>query len=111
MDIKGANEAIKMLNDFSDAIQRAKHLDGHIIMSDSQRIASTKEEINERGSLKDRLAQTDEEAETIARVEDIRDGRPSSEPVDLTTEQQEAVDDAIVERLVDDFIKNTIFRE
>lgn len=104
--MKGVDETIDTFKQFQSMLARLKSANQQVIMYDSVRLAPTGTQINERGSLKDRLAQTDEEAETLARVEDVRLGRESTEPANQA--EQDAIDDAIIDRLVDDFVENAM---
>jgi len=102
MQSKDNEEILSFLKEWQNIIEKV-HLTPKIIMDESGRIASAKTQINERGSIKDRLAQTDEEAEVIARAEDLRSGRPLEKA-------QDSLDDAMLDRIFDDMVNKTILK-
>lgn len=103
----GLNKTLELVKHWQDILKRASQTPKTAIQ-DSQRMASAGTQMKERGSLKDRLGKNDAEAEINAKVENLRMGRPSEEPSDLTAEEQEAIDDGIIAKLVDDMIEKTI---
>lgn len=109
MSIKGAEEIINTIQEWKEILSRM-HMSEKVIMHESQRLASSKTIINERGSLKDRLAQTPEEAEIKSQVEDARLGRKTVLPEETTAEQEEHFDEEVVNQMIDDFIEKTILK-
>lgn len=88
----------------------AKFSSPQVIMVESQRIASAGSRVKERGSLKDRLEKTDEEAMARGAADNIQDGKPVSNE-DITDEQEDALIDKAVEKILEDFVNNTLLQE
>lgn len=111
MSIKGADEAIDLLKKWEEVLKRMGSMTPKVIMSDSVRVGATpSQQLKERGTVKDRLAQTDAEAEAIAGADAARLGTDATVPEGLTAEQEEALDDAVIDRMVDDIIERTILK-
>lgn len=108
MSVKGADETLNLIREWQQIIAKMK-TQTRVVFDESGRIASAKDSMNERGSIKDRLAQTDEEAEVIAAAEAVRFGE-ETEQLNMSPEQEEAFEDEIAERLIDDMIEKTILR-
>jgi hypothetical protein len=96
---------IEFLKSWETNLNRVSKMKDQVIMQDSVRLAGAKTQIRERGSIKDRLAQTNQEADILAKVEDLRAGRDLP---DESPEETEAVDDAIIDRIISDYIDKTV---
>jgi hypothetical protein len=101
----GIDETISLFNEWQNIIATAQRMNNRVLFDESGRLASAAEKINERGPIKDRLAQTDEEAEVIAAADALRTGTPNED-----SRTDEAFEDEIIERIADDIIEKTILR-
>jgi len=104
----GIDSVIKLLEDTEGQIQKLLDLPP-VIMKDSGRMASAGDQLNERGSLKERLGKTDAEAMNIHRIEMAKRHMPTTE-AKLTDAENDKIVDEMVNRIVDDMITKNIFR-
>lgn len=95
---------IKLLKDVEDGIQKLNKLPKTIV-KDSIRVAPASDKIKERGSLKDRLAQTDEEAMNNYRVEMAQRHQATTEN-EMTEEEHEEIVDEMVDKIVSNIVNN-----
>lgn len=109
MSIKGVDLVLSDLSEWQKVISGAKKLKP-IEVSHAERGTNAKQQIAERGSLVDRLAQTSEEAESIYRAEQARNGEATNEDASLTDDELAKIDEDVVMRLVDDMIDRTILK-
>lgn len=98
-------DILSEFNKFLDISNRVRSVDGEEISIDEQ---SSGRRVKERGGLKDRLAQTDEQAEAYAALDAVRMQEPHSHPNDISDEELQSIDDEIVMKMFDDFIAKTI---
>lgn len=102
--IKGIDPLLSDLSDWKNIISKSQKM-GNINVDHAQRGSTAKQQIQERGSLVDRLGGTPEEAEAIWRAEQARRGEPTEESVEMTPDQLNDIDENVVMRLVDDMIR------
>jgi len=98
--LSNLEETINAISEEVKILDKILAIPNHAIVN-SQRLASVKDQIGERGSIKDRLARTPEEASIIRQTETVRLGLPESKQ--LTQD-----DEKVLERMADDIIRNVL---
>ena len=109
MKMKGDEALNSVIDEWKKIIDQSKNIP-EVVYDQSVRMASPGTIAKERGSLVDRLANTNEEAETISRAEAVRRQEPTEESSELTQEQLDKIDNDVVMRLVDEFVYKTILQ-
>lgn len=103
--LKGYSQIVDAVRDLSKLAEKPNSLSKTPIVN-SERLGSAGDKISERGSLAERLSSTPEEAEAIKQANDIRLGLPTYERKDISEEELSEKDQKIIERMVDDIVRN-----